>query len=143
MRIVATVGGIGRVPRLPGTTASLVGVGISWLLSAHPSAQAAACFAAVMLGFWSAGPTAASLGLKDPSMVVIDEVAGMMLGLVLLPATGPVYLAGFFLFRLLDILKPGPIRRLERLSGGFGIMADDLLAGLLTNGLLHFALRLM
>lgn len=136
-KIIATVGGIGRVPRLPGTVASVVGVGLAWLLSPNPAMQIAGCLAVTGLGFWSAGPAAKSMGVKDPPAVVIDEVAGMMIGLVLLPATWKTYLAGFFLFRILDIFKPGPIRRLERLPGGAGIMADDLLAGVVTNLLLR------
>ena len=133
MKSIATLGPVGYAPRLPGTLASAVGVGISWLLSPSPAGQLAGCAAAVALGFWSAGPTAASLCLKDPSVVVIDEVAGMMLGLALLPAGRRLYLAGFILFRLLDIFKPWPIRRLERHPGSIGITADDLAAGLATN----------
>ena len=140
MRTIATVGGIGYVPRLPGTAASVIGAGISWLLSPNPAAQIAGCLAAAALGFWSAGPTAKALGEKDPSVVVIDEVAGMMLGLALLPAKGWVYLVGFLLFRFLDISKPGPIRRLERLPGSVGIMFDDLAAGILTNLVLRLVI---
>ncbi len=142
MKTIATVGGIGYVPRLPGTVASLVGLGISWLLRSNPALQLAGCAVAAGLGFWSAGPTARALGEKDPPVVVIDEVAGMMLGLALLPAKGWIYLAGFLLFRFLDIFKPGPIRRLERLPGSAGIMLDDLLAGAAANLLLQLVLLL-
>ncbi len=136
-KAVATVGGIGRVPRLPGTVASVVGVGLAGWLSPNPVWQIAGCIAVTALGFWSAGPAAKAMGMKDPPAVVIDEVAGMMIGLALLPAGWKLYLAGFLLFRILDIFKPWPIGRLERLPGGVGIMADDLLAGLLTNLLLR------
>ena len=142
MRTVATVGGIGYIPKLPGTAASLVGLWISWLLRFNPAAQIAGCLIATGLGFWSAGPTARALGQKDPSVVVIDEVAGMMLTLLLLPAKAWVYLAGFILFRLFDIWKPGPIRRMERLPGSVGIMFDDLAAGILANLLLRISLFL-
>ncbi|MDO8730569.1 MAG: phosphatidylglycerophosphatase A [Candidatus Omnitrophota bacterium] len=138
-KVIATVGGIGRVPRLPGTVASVVGVGLAWWLSPHPAMQIAGCLAVTALGFWSAGPASRAMGVKDPPAVVIDEVAGMMISLVLLPATWKIYLAGFLLFRFLDIFKPGPIRRLECLPGGVGIMADDLLAGVVTNLLLRLA----
>lgn len=137
VKAIATIGGIGRVPRLPGTVASIVGAGLAWLLSPNPAMQITGCLAVTALGFWSAGPAARAMGVKDPPAVVIDEMAGMMIGLALLPATWKTYLAGFLLFRILDIFKPGPIRRLERLPGGVGIMADDLLAGLLTNLLLR------
>lgn len=138
MKTIATVGGVGRLSRLPGTVASAVGAGLAWLLSPNPTGQIAGCVVVTALGFWSAGPAAKQMGVKDPSAVVIDEVAGMMIGLALLPATWQTYLTGFLLFRVLDIFKPWPIHRLEGLSGGVGIMADDLLAGLLTNLLLRF-----
>ena len=139
MKTIATVGGVGRLPRLPGTVASAVGAALAWLLSPNPAGQVAGCLAVTALGFWSAGPVAKQMGAKDPPSVVIDEAAGMMIGLATLPATWSAYLAGFLLFRILDIFKPWPIRRLERLPGGVGIMADDLLAGLITNLLLRLA----
>lgn len=142
-KIIATVGGIGRVPRLPGTVASVVGAGLAWWLSPNPAMQIAGCLAVTALGFWSAGPAARAMGVKDPPAVVIDEVAGMMISLVLLPATWKIYLAGFLLFRFLDIFKPGPIRRLEHLPGGVGIMADDLLAGVVANLLLRLGLAIV
>ena len=142
MKAIATVGGIGRVPRLPGTVASVVGAGLMGWLSPDPTAQIIGCLVVTTLGFWSAGPAARAMGVKDPPAVVIDEVAGMMIGLALLPATWKTYLAGFLLFRTLDIFKPGPIRGLERLPGGAGIMLDDLLAGVLTNLLLYAYLTL-
>lgn len=140
MRTIATVGGIGFLPRIPGTAASVVGLGLIWVLSGSPLRQVLGCIAALGLALWSAGPTARAMGHKDPSAVVIDEVAGMMVGLAALPATWGVYLGGFALFRFLDIVKPGPIRRAQRLPGSWGIVADDLLAGLVTNALLRFIL---
>ena len=110
---------------------------MAWWLSPYPELQIIGCLAVTALGFWSAGPAARAMGVKDPPSVVIDEVAGMMISLALLPATLKTYLAGFLLFRLLDIFKPGPIRSLERLPGSTGIMSDDLLAGVLTNLLLR------
>ena len=142
-KIIATVGGIGRVPRLPGTVASVVGVALAWWLSPNPAMQIAGCLAVTALGFWSAGPAARATGGKDPPAVGNDEGAGMMIGLALLPATWKTYLAAFLLFRFLDIFKPGPIRRLERLPGGAGIMADDLLAGLATQGILRLGLAIV
>ena len=143
MKAIATVGGIGRVPRLPGTVASVVGAGLAWWLSPYPELQIIGCLAVTALGFWSAGPAARAMGVKDPPAVVIDEVAGMMIGLALLPATWKVYLVGFLLFRILDIFKPGPIRGLERLPGSSGIMLDDLLAGLATQLILQVGLAIV
>lgn len=140
MRTIATVGGIGFLPRIPGTAASLVGLGLSWVLRGSPLQQVLGCLVALGLALWSAGPTARSMGQEDPPAVVIDEVAGMMAGLAGLPATWGVYLGGLALFRFLDIVKPGPIRRVQRLPGSWGIVADDLLAGLATHGVLRLVL---
>ena len=137
MRTIATVGGIGCSSIAPGTLGSLVGLGLAWILSAHPAGQIIGCGVAVGLGLWSAGPTAQAMGKRDPSAVVIDEVAGMMVALALLPLNWRIYLAGFLLFRLLDILKPFPLRSVERLPGSWGIVLDDLLAGLAANLILR------
>jgi len=143
VRTIATVGGVGFVPRIPGTAASAVGLAISWLLRENPVCQVVASLVAVALALWSAGPTARLMGKKDPSAVVIDEVAGTLVALLALPATWGVYLGGFVLFRLLDIVKPGPIRQVQRLPGSWGILADDLLAGLATNGLIRLVLAVL
>jgi phosphatidylglycerophosphatase A len=132
MRTIATLGPIGFSPKGPGTLASLVGLVIMWLLSPHVAWQAAGCLIATLLGFWSAGPTSRALGGSDHQAVVIDEVAGMMVALAALPATWKIYLAGLLLFRFFDIVKPPPIRQLQRLPGSLGIVLDDLLAGLAT-----------
>ncbi len=140
MKTIATVCGVGYAPVGPGTLGSLVGLGISWLLKSNPIYQVWGSLAAIALGFWSAGPTAKILATPDPPKVVIDELAGMMVALATLPATWKVYLAGFLLFRFLDIVKPLGIRSVQCLPGSLGIMADDLLAGLLTHGVLRAAL---
>ncbi|MBI3333848.1 MAG: phosphatidylglycerophosphatase A [Candidatus Omnitrophica bacterium] len=141
MRTIATVGGLGYSPVAPGTLGSLVGLGIAWLLGAAPVQQVVGCSVAIGLTLWSAGPTARAMGKEDPSAVVIDEVAGMMVAVATLPVTVRIYLAGFLLFRLLDVVKPPPLRQLERLPGSWGILLDDLGAGLATNLLLRLALR--
>lgn len=79
---------------------------------------------------------------KDSSRVVIDEVAGMWVGMLLVPVTGPNLLVGLLLFRFFDIAKPLFIRNMEQLPGGVGVMMDDVLAGLYTNLLLQAGLRL-
>lgn len=141
MKALATVFGLGYFSKAPGTAASMAGLALSWLLRADPRFQAAGAAVAAALGLLSAGPAAKAIGKKDPGEVVIDEVAGMMLGLVALPVTWKVYVAGFFLFRVLDILKPFGLRRLERLPGGWGIMMDDLAAGLAVNLILRAAFK--
>ena len=141
MKTIATVGGLGYFPVASGTLGSAVGMGLIWILRGSPIQQVVGALAAIGLGLWSAGPAARAMKNPDPHPVIIDEVAGMMLALIFLPVRWPVYLAGFLLFRLLDILKPGPIRWVERLPGSWGIMLDDLLAGLLTNGILHLVCK--
>lgn len=83
------------------------------------------------------------MGKSDPQQVVIDEVAGMMVALVALPATWKVYLGGLLLFRFFDIVKPPPICQLQRLPGSLGIVLDDLLAGLFAQLSLRAALLLI
>ena len=140
MKTIATVFGLGYVPLIPGTCGSAVGLGLFWILSGNPLHQIIGTTIAIGLALWSAGPAAKQLGKADPGAVIIDEVAGMMVVLLLLPVALPVYLGGFVLFRLLDVFKPFGIRRLERLPGSWGIVLDDLAAGLCANGILRLAL---
>lgn len=152
--VIATCG-VGYFPVAPGTVGSLVGVGLYltiWagayrLLEANAlkgrlsllyvfTPQLAfmllVIFLLTMAGIWAASRAEKAIRKKDPSVVVIDEVAGQMIALL----SGPFWLhtwwsviSAFLLFRLFDIWKPYPIRRLERLEAGLGIMADDVLAG--------------
>jgi phosphatidylglycerophosphatase A len=127
---VATGFGSGYSPVAPGTAGSLVGLLLFLPLArlAWP-AQLAAVAAVALVGALAAGRVARQLGIEDPGLVVVDEVAGQWLTLVALPLTPLTALFGFLLFRLMDIVKPWPARDLERLPGGWGIMADDLAAG--------------
>ena len=140
MKAIATVLGLGFVPVIPGTLGSAVGLGIFWLLSGDLICQIVGCLGVTVLALITSGPTAKLLGQEDPGPVIIDEVAGMMVALFLLPVTWQVYLGAFILFRLLDVLKPWPIRKFEKLPGSWGIVLDDLAAGLITNGILRLAL---
>ncbi len=142
---IATGLGSGRVPWAPGTAGSAVALGLFWVTTRFGAnwLPAAVFVALVMAGFWSAGSAARRLGKKDPSAIVIDEFAGQFLALLALPHTWPVLAAGFLLFRLFDILKPPPARRLEALPGATGIMTDDLVAGLYANLLMQGAVRLV
>lgn len=139
---VATAGGVGRVPTAPGTAGSVVGL-VAAVLAARTLSPA--WYAALLLGLFAVGVVAAQLvertaPRKDPSWVVIDEVVGMMLALFLLPLrVGPVA-AAFVCFRGFDIFKPFPIRRLEHQPGGWGIMLDDVVAGLYANVVVRGAL---
>jgi phosphatidylglycerophosphatase A len=137
--LIATFFGIGHAKYFPGTVGSVAGLVLSCWLAVDPSYQAAGCLTASVLGLWAAGAYAREKREEDPRSVVIDEVAGMMLSLLFLPVRWQVLVVGFFLFRFFDIFKPLFIRRAEELPGGWGIMADDLLAGLFT----HVILRLL
>jgi len=136
--LLATVAGLGRFPVAPGTAGSAVGVLIHLGLAGRsPLAQIATIVVIAAVGVWAAGVTARQVGSPDPSVVIIDEVAGQMLTLALLGPSLGVAVAGFFLFRVLDVIKPWPARRLELLPGGLGIMADDLLVAVYGQALLR------
>ena len=137
--LLATGFGTGYGPIAPGTWGSLPGLAFVWgldrLWGRLAVAAGATCFAVV--GVWAAGRAEALLGKKDPGPVVVDEIAGQMFALLFLPVNARVLLAAFLLFRVLDVWKPWPARRLEDLPRGSGIMADDLMVGLYANLILH------
>lgn len=140
---VATLGGVGRLPLAPGTWGSLAVVPLWWLL--RPQGLAAyglLVLALTLAGFMSAGSAAELLGRRDHPAIVIDEAAGQLLALAWLAPSWPAALLGFLLFRVLDILKPWPLRALEHLPGSSGVMADDLAAGALAGVVAWLALRL-
>lgn len=142
---MATGGGVGLAPAAPGTFGSLVGLGLCFLLSRLDFLLA---FLSVIVLISSAVPISAAaeklLGEKDPGAVVIDEIAGMAVSLVGIAFGLYTAIAGFGLFRLLDIGKPFPIDYLEkRFSGGVGIVIDDVAAGVLVNLILRSAMALM
>lgn len=141
MRTIATVGGLGFIPVAPGTIGSAVGLGIIWILSASPVYQVVGILVVVALTLWSAGPTAKAMGDSDPHSIIIDEVAGMMVAAAFLPVSASVYGAAFLLFRFFDVVKPTPIYQLQRLPGSWGILLDDLLAGVFSNGVVCWLFR--
>lgn len=151
-RFWTSAGFLGFVPKAPGTCGTLLGVFLAMGCARYsevPRIQALAMgsllllFCGVTLLYAEAAEKA--LGMKDPPQVVSDEVAGFLLAVLGLPILQPgmewVKMGGaFLLFRVLDILKPPPIRRLQRLPGGLGILAADLAAGALTNLILRLLL---
>ncbi len=131
---LATGLGSGYSPVAPGTAGTVVAVPLAaLLLTAAAGVQLAILAAAALVAVWSAGVAVARTGIKDPSTVVIDEVAGYLVTVALLPAGWPTLAAGFVLFRFFDITKPPPCRQAEALPGGLGVVADDLVAGLMAN----------
>lgn len=144
---IATGCGIGYFPFAPGTLGSLEGLVLAWALARLGGSWAVAFgWAAVTLvGFWSSREAEAQFGRRDPAPVVIDEVSGQLLGLLFVPPSAAGWLGGFVLFRIFDIWKPYPVRRLESWPGASGIMADDLVAGAYANvvqQLLRLSVRL-
>ncbi|MEW6338447.1 MAG: phosphatidylglycerophosphatase A [Acidobacteriota bacterium] len=148
-RHLATVGRLAEVLPAPGTTVgSVAGVLLFWGAAVATGRPLVAAIAGLVLlvplALWSGGVEAVRRAQSDPGPVVIDEVAGQWLALALLVAAQPRPLSlglvagSFLLFRLFDVVKPWPIGRLERLPGGWGILADDLAAGLAA-GLVHLA----
>ncbi|HFC97978.1 MAG TPA: phosphatidylglycerophosphatase A [Thermosulfurimonas dismutans] len=136
--LLSTSFGLGHVPWAPGTWGSAVGIFLYWgLAPASFWTQGVILLILSLLGVWSSGRTARRLGQKDPSRVIIDEVAGAYLALLGHPSSPGYLLAGFLLFRLLDIVKPWPVRQAEKLPSGWGIMGDDLVAGAITCLLLY------
>lgn len=133
---VATVGPVGRVPAAPGTAGSLVGVALAAalrnLLPVHAELATAALAAVIYAcGVWAAGQAETFFHTTDPGSVVIDEVAGQLALFAVFPVTGWLgFAAGFVLFRAFDVSKPFPAGRAERLPRGWGIMTDDVVAGI-------------
>ena len=131
--LIATGGGIGLLPLMPGTWASLAALPCAWAISAlaGPAALAAAAILAFVAGCWASAALARASGHKDPGFIVVDEVAAQWLVLVAAPLDWRAYAAAFLLFRLFDIAKPWPVRAIERrVAGGPGIMLDDVAAAL-------------
>jgi phosphatidylglycerophosphatase A len=129
---VASVFGAGYSPVASGTVGSLVTAIAIWLLPLTLLRIAVALVVVTLLGIWAGGRVERVLGRKDPGIIVIDEVAGMLLSVIGLPRTIPVLITAFLLFRLFDIWKPFPARESQALTGGVGVMVDDLIAGLYT-----------
>jgi phosphatidylglycerophosphatase A len=141
--VLATGLGVGFVPFAPGTFGTLLGLGLWLLLPASLPVQLAAVASVFALGAWSAHATERHMNRTDPGPVVIDEVLGMWVTMLAMPAGWIAPFLGFFLFRFFDVIKPYPADRLERLHGGLGVMADDAMAGLYANVTLRVTLLLL
>ena len=126
--------GVGLIPVAQGTFGTLAAIPLAIALARlAPIAGAYLLFFFILLSIWVSTRSADALEKEDPAEIVIDEAAGFLLTLFLLPATAFNLCLGFILFRLFDIFKPYPIRRLEKVGGGAGIVLDDLLAGVYGN----------
>jgi len=146
-KLVATFFGTGLLHPGPGSWGSAATVLLWWLLSHwinlswQPAATVFLAAAAVAAGIPAATLLARATGLKDPQFVVIDEVAGQLITLVAVPVSWKSLLLGFILFRGFDIVKPPPVRQLEHLPEGIGIVLDDVGAGLFALAIMQIALH--
>lgn len=142
--VLATGFGSGYSPFAPGTAGSAVGLFFVWGMSfLGLTGQVVATLVITGLSMLAADIVAKSVGLKDPGLIVADEIAGMMVTMIAVPITLKSALIGFVLFRVMDVVKPPPARQFERLKGGVGIVADDLMAGIYANVALHGVLMLV
>ncbi len=132
---VATCAHVGYAPVAPGTFGSLFALALYYLIRRQQSTaiELGAIAVVVVIGLWSATEAEHHFGGIDPGPVVIDEVVGMLITLALHPVNIWGAIVAFFIFRLLDIVKPWPARRLELLPGGFGVVLDDVMAGVYGN----------
>lgn len=142
IRLGATFFFTGYFPVAPATFTSLITILLWWRLPAlSPIPFIALLVALTVIGTWLADRAERELG-HDAHPIVIDEVVGMLLTVMFLPQTWQVALAGFLLFRVLDVTKPPPAYQLQALRGGLGIMADDVMAGIYGQLLLRLAVSL-
>jgi phosphatidylglycerophosphatase A len=145
--LVGTFFGVGRVRPGPGSWGSAATV-LLWAALAYAVAPSwrtpvviALAVAVTLIGIPAATRVARGSGIKDPQFVVIDEVAGQLVALVAVPLAWKSFLAAFILFRAFDIVKPPPVRQLEALPEGTGIVLDDIAAGLYALGIVHLLLH--
>ncbi len=143
MVLLATGCYAGYIPIASGTFGTLVGIPLCYLLSMLGPLEGM-LFIVVFAGsaVWISGEAERVFKKKDSGLIIIDEMAGLLVTLFLIPWTPKSVVTGFLLFRLMDIAKPFPIRRLEtKLPGGWGVVGDDLLAGIYANVILRVIMR--
>ena len=129
--VISTFGYVGFFPIAPGTAGSAAALALYGLVRwvGEPLLEAVVIAVIFGVGIWASTRAEAVLGITDPGPVVIDEVLGMLLTLAWLPLSLTGVLVGFLVFRILDVVKPFPARRLEHAPRGWGIMLDDAMAG--------------
>ncbi len=142
--LLATGFGAGYSPVIPGTMGTLIGIPVLLVLSAIPSpAYEMTVLAFFFLAVWTAEKAQTYWGVKDDQRIVIDEIMGFLVTMLWIPGTLTTIICGFILFRLFDIVKPFPIRRLEEVRGGYGVVLDDVMAGVYANIALHIITALV
>jgi phosphatidylglycerophosphatase A len=142
---LATCGYVGYAPVAPGTFGSAAGLVVYALLrsvGASPLVELTVIAALFILGTWSGTEAEHHFGGVDPGPIVLDEVVGMLITLAMIPVNTAGAIVGFLVFRALDVFKPWPSGRLERLPGGLGIMADDAMAAVYGNVVMRILVAL-
>jgi len=143
IKTISTFFFVGYLPLIPGTFGSIAGLGLFYLLNGSSRLVYFLFILCIMvLGLLTSGRMEKLLSKKDPGCIVIDEVMGMLIALSFLPPEPKIIILVFFMFRILDTLKPYPAGRLQNMHGAVGVMGDDLVAGLYANIVLQVILRL-
>jgi len=139
--LLATWWGVGYVPRAPGTAGTVAAIPFFLLLSLLPLSVYLPCVLGIgLVACWAAGEAERIFQEQDSQRIVIDEAVGFLVTMTALPPSWPYLIGGFCLFRCFDILKPPPIRLIERkVKGGYGVVLDDVLAGIYA----HISLRII
>ena len=132
---ISTFGYVGYAPLAPGTFGSAAGLAVFYAVRSTGSiaVELSAIIVGFALGIWSGTVAEHHFGGVDPGPIVLDEVVGMLITLCLLPVNGLGAFVGFLAFRVLDVMKPFPSARFEKLPGGLGVMADDGMAAIYAN----------
>ncbi len=132
---------LGHFPVMPGTIGSLGAIALYYVIKNNTAIYIITTITIFLAGMFLCTAAEKIYGKKDPKEVVIDEACGMMLSLIFLPYSIQIAVTGFLLFRVFDIIKPPPSRKMESLSGASGIMLDDIVAAIYTNMILQILTR--
>ena len=132
---------LGHSPFMPGTIGSLGGLAVYFLVRNNDLLYGFTILFLFLLGVIFSGEAEKIYKRKDAQMIVIDEACGMLLALFFVPASMFSIILGFFIFRIFDILKPPPAKRMEKLTGSLGVMFDDIVAAIYTNLILQIVFR--
>ncbi|HMK60355.1 MAG TPA: phosphatidylglycerophosphatase A [Dissulfurispiraceae bacterium] len=136
-KALATVFYLGFIPIAPGTFGTLAAMILIWTVRPSPAWQLVILLVSLLVGIKVSGIAEMAFGEKDCRHIVVDEFVGYLCSIIFLPLTPSYMVAAFLLFRVFDIIKPSPIRLIEQIGGGAGIMLDDVVAGLIANVLLQ------
>jgi phosphatidylglycerophosphatase A len=141
IKLITSVFYLGHIPVMPGTLGSLGALAVYYFINNNAALYVIVTIVIFLTGMLLCGASEKIYGKKDPKEVVIDEASGMMLSLIFVPYSIWTVITGFVLFRIFDILKPPPLRKIESLAGASGVMLDDVAAAIYTNIILQILTR--